>query len=209
MSQLVGRHSGQNRHDLHAGVHSSLYARTCILEWQARPGRLPACRRTISNTRHSSGGTSKDLIGRHNNLRKWQTCCCDARLRECPPSRSHDRPRMIPERTHNLHCSRYSHNTFQLCLLITIHLVQFLSMVTPGQKPLHRRDRWTSVGEREYGLERNGMPLCPPVPGAFNHTSRIDQRAIHIEQNCSASQGQRIERSSPEKPIFCRLSPKT
>jgi len=39
MSQLVGRHSGQNRHDLHAGVHSSFNARTCVFEYQALLGR--------------------------------------------------------------------------------------------------------------------------------------------------------------------------
>src|ERR1700683_2993549 len=41
------------------------------------------------------------------------------------------------------------------------------------------------------------MPIRPPAPGAFNHTSRIDQRTIHIEQNRSASQSQRIESTSP------------
>jgi hypothetical protein len=42
------------------------------------------------------------------------------------------------------------------------------------------------------------MPFRPPAPGAFNDTSRIDERAIHIEQNCSASQNQRKERTSHE-----------
>src|ERR1700746_2743137 len=135
--------------------------------------------------------TIPDLIRRHNDLRNWQTGGCDACLRKRPPSGSHDRPRMILQCTHNMHCPRYSHNAFEFCLLITIYLVQFVSMVTPGQEVFHRCDRWTSMGKLENGLERNVMPFRPPAPGVFNHTSRIDQRTIHIEENCPASQSQR------------------
>jgi hypothetical protein len=42
------------------------------------------------------------------------------------------------------------------------------------------------------------MPFRPPAPGVFNHTSRIDQRTIHIEENCPASQSQRNEMTSNE-----------
>jgi hypothetical protein len=38
MSQMIGRHCGQNRHNLHAGAHSGLNARTCIFEYQALLG---------------------------------------------------------------------------------------------------------------------------------------------------------------------------
>src|SRR5579871_772862 len=100
---------------------------------------------------------------------------------------------MVLERTHNLRGAGHSHDAFELCFFITCHLVQFLSMVPPGQKALHRGDRWPPVREREYSLERNLMPFRPPMPGTFHNTSRVDQRTVHIEQHCAANERQWTE----------------
>ena len=194
MPQVAGSHSGQKRHNLHSGVQSGLNARACVFEHQAF-----LWRHSQSVGRHTESFrvwlSISDLVDGHNDLRERQAGRHNARLGKRPPSGSHNGPGTVLECTRPLLGPRPAPPGFpqNLYLLIMRHLFQFLSVIPPGQKVLHGCNRRTPVREREYGLERNPMPFCPPAPGTFYDMSRIDQRPVHIKQHCPASQSQRNE----------------